>query len=685
MDKQVLNEEKTHLERVIEKVKDARDALIEAMDQLGVSNLSHLEELRNNPETSGADFMMFVQQLHEKNEAFNVKDKVKRLEELEHSQKEPYFARLDITDPGKTNSEKLYIGKFGYTEENAPIIIDWRSKVASLYYRYRYPQKNVEYTAPDGTFIKDLLLKRTFEIDNGELLKYYNNDIQFDEDSLIAEKIGQRTGGILEDIVETIQESQLDIIEADPRQICIVQGSVGSGKSTVAIHKLSHIFFNYSNLIQPERSILIAKNGVLVGYLATLFPKLGIFDVNYKTIRELVVNIIFREDMKLSIDLDVNGNLSNFDLKKVKELEKDVDEIHQKYEEKIELLLEDETFGSLGSYVYDYSQSVVENIDELIFDLKEELGFQSEKLKDNPKSLKSWIFQDNIKNLRKFISRLQKLRQDVTAQEIKKLYSKWGTDTTKSLGYLEALIAVYFHSQLYGIKKTQKYQYCIIDEGQDISVLEYLVLSKIVLNGRFCILGDLNQSFSDEGLTTWDEISSVVKEANNAQTFELDTNYRSTKPIIDFANNILIPYTDQYLPKSIDRVGPEPIIKHVHEFNDVIADIESELAKDIENLNKSIGIVCFSHNYFDALSFIFNNFQRSGKISDEKLITLQTDTRISYIPKGVYLSKFEDCKGLEFAKVYVLGLNLDNINNFAEAKKAFVAVTRAMNELVVYG
>ena len=108
----------------------------------------------------------------------------------------------------------------------------------------------------------------------------------------------------LEDIVETIQKSQMDIIEADPRQICIVQGCVGSGKSTVAIHKLSHIFFNHSRLIRPERSILIAKNQILVGYLSTLFPKLGIFGLNYGTLKDILVRIIFSEGLGLAIDFD---------------------------------------------------------------------------------------------------------------------------------------------------------------------------------------------------------------------------------------------------------------------------------------------------------------------------------------------------------------------------------------------
>ena len=243
-DKIFIEETKT-LSTVVSKVKDARASLEEAMKSLGAFNLDKLKELRENPTTNAADFQQFLNMLDTKNAVFNIPDKYKKLEELDYLGKEPYFSRIDLTDPNTSEEETHYIGKFGYTEGKTPVIIDWRAKVASLYYKYRFPQKEVSYQSPKGTITKDLVLKRTFEIDNGELLKYYNNDIKLDENEIIVDKISDRTGGVLEDIIETIQAGQHEIIEADPRRVCIVQGTVGSGKSTVAIHKLSYIFFNF--------------------------------------------------------------------------------------------------------------------------------------------------------------------------------------------------------------------------------------------------------------------------------------------------------------------------------------------------------------------------------------------------------------------------------------------------------
>src|SRR4030066_1743772 len=245
MDNLTFTEEKNKFEDTLNKVNKAYDVLNNSLKVVGKDNLEKLKDLRENPETSGADFHFFLEQLNQENTAFNLRDKLTRVDEFANMVKQPYFARIDIKNEDEKKS--LYIGKFGYTEKE-PVIIDWRAKIASIYYKYRYPQKKVTYIVDDNKFIYDLDLKRTFDIDNGVLIKYYNNDIQLDESEIILDKLSKRTGGVLEDIVETIQESQLNIIESDPRKICIVQGCVGSGKSTVAIHKLSHIFFNHPNL-----------------------------------------------------------------------------------------------------------------------------------------------------------------------------------------------------------------------------------------------------------------------------------------------------------------------------------------------------------------------------------------------------------------------------------------------------
>ena len=132
--------------------------------------------------------------------------------------------------------------------------------------------------------------------------------------------------------------------------------------------------------------------------------------------------MLFREDIKIEYNLSEDTDLSGISLKEINKLNSAIEEIHKNYEKKMDELLHKEEFESLTSYVYDRTLSVTENISEVISDLNEELMFQKERLKDNPKSVKSWIYKENIEHLRKFVTKLQKLRRDVKV--LKEEYSE---------------------------------------------------------------------------------------------------------------------------------------------------------------------------------------------------------------------------------------------------------------------
>lgn len=598
MDK-IFLEEKKKVKDVSKYAKNTLAELQKKLEEVGAANLARLRELREEGEF-GPDFLMFLERLHEKNESFNIKDKFKRVEELGYLVKNPFFARIDLSE--KKQVKKIYIGKFGLSDGKHNVT-DWRAKVASVYYRYRYPQKNVYYDTPAGVEKRDLLLKRTYEIDNGELIKYYNNDLQLDENEIIIERIGKKTGGVLEDIVETIQKSQMDIIESDPRQICVVQGCVGSGKSTVAIHKLAHIFFNYPNLIHSERSIVVAKNQILVGYLSTLFPQLGIFDTNYKTVREILVNLIFREEIQVKTDLDTRGSIEISGLKNLKEVFRVINKIHAEYEKKIDDIFSTEEFETFGGYKYSPSLSPVENIEEILSELEEELSNQKDELKDLPNdSIKAYMRKENIKVLRKLIAKLTEMKNEIKIKVVAKVASRFGISINSTLNYNEALLYVYIYISLIGIYKHPIYEYCVVDEAQDFLPIEFALLSKVVLRGRFGVFGDLNQSLENGGISDWNELSEIIKEARSSVRYELSTNYRSTKPIVEFAKDILAPYTKKFLPYSINRAGKEPEIFYYDSEDGMIQAFLKNLENDVTETNKSVGVVCYDDSLLPKIT-----------------------------------------------------------------------------------
>jgi len=688
MNEEDMQLEQRHLGIVLSKIEQAKNTINESLDKLGKENIERLKELSEDGSSSRGygsnDFDVLLEQLHQKNLSFNLKGKYQTLNELKFLSSEPYFSRIDLYDKSTNTEGRYYIGKFSYTEDK-PIITDWRSKVASVYYRYRYPQKDVSYDTPSGKEVRDLKLKRTFEIQDGELIKYYNNDLQLDESSVIKEKIEKRTGGVLEDIIQTIQKSQLDIIEADPRQICIVQGCVGSGKSTVAIHKLAHIFFNYPKLVHPEKCLMVTKSQILAGYLSTLFPKLGIFDVTYKTLRDLVYNIIFREELKIKFDFDEGQDTSFYNKKKIESIQNQIKKVIKGYENKIKNIFKDPGLKLYASFKYSYNETPYENIIELLKDTLEEIKIQKYQIKVNPDGLNSWLNKQNLVNLRKILRSANRIKNDLQNNVVDKTVKSLNIDINSTLNYTDVLVYTSVYLELIGIREYKKYEYCVVDESQDFSLLEYLILNKIVLRGRFALFGDLNQSLENDGVRNWDDIKSVITDARVANNFSLEENYRSTKQIIDYANKILKPYTKKYLPKSIDRVGEEPREILFKNETEMLEEFRNSLSNDLRDIHKSIGVIVFENNDFTVEKVKEIMLKENIDKNENGFIKLTSNQKINYTPLGIYLMKSDDCKGLEFSKVYVLNLNMKKIKNYSDARKAYVSVTRAMNELLVYG
>ena len=351
--------------------------------------------------------------------------------------------------------------------------------------------------------------------------------------------------------------------------------------------------------------------------------------------------------------------------------------LHEEAKNRLAQIFDKEEFKSFGGIVYDKKIPVLQNFQETIEEMEEEIENHTGYLEStyvNP--ARKELYKENLKTLKKIIALLRSEKAGIKNSLFNKLLGGLGISKGGKLTYAETLVYVYLHSKISGIKKLEKYEYCVVDEGQDLSAMEYLFLNELVLYGRMCVFGDLNQGFAENGVQDWGTVVEVVDGAKNASKFELDTNYRSTKQIIDFATDILAPYTKTYLPKSINRMGEQPrIIGSVS----LPAVLSKEVVIENGRPKKSVGIICFNRDLIELARVAIESIG----ISKDSLVLLDAKKRITYLPNGVYLTHFDDCKGLEFNKVIVLGFDLGQVKTFADAKKAFVAVTRAMNELVV--
>ena len=208
----------------------------------------------------------------------------KKLSDLKKIKKKPYFARIDFKSKNDPK-EELYIGKLSIldSETQKPIIIDWRAPISNLYYDGRIG--NSSYKSPEGIIEGTIFLKRQYFIENQILEKYSDIDLKTN-DELLQIALNEKADDRLKNIVATIQGEQNDIIRADMNTALIVQGVAGSGKTTIALHRIAYLIYNCDKEFDPENFMIIAPNKFFLNYISNVLPDLGVENVKQYTFED---------------------------------------------------------------------------------------------------------------------------------------------------------------------------------------------------------------------------------------------------------------------------------------------------------------------------------------------------------------------------------------------------------------
>ena len=215
----------------------------------------------------------------------------KKLRDIKQVKKKPYFARIDFKADKDKSKEKLYIGKISLLDsqtQNA-IIVDWRAPISNLYYDGRIGRSS--YISPDGLIEGEISLKRQYFIENEVLEKYSDIDLKTN-DELLQVALEEKADDRLKNIVATIQKDQNSIIRADMNKPLIVQGVAGSGKTTIALHRIAYLIYTYEKDFDPDNFMIIAPNKFFLNYISNVLPDLGVENVKQYTFEDLAYEII---------------------------------------------------------------------------------------------------------------------------------------------------------------------------------------------------------------------------------------------------------------------------------------------------------------------------------------------------------------------------------------------------------
>ena len=614
----------------------------------------------------------------------------------------PYFGKI-VFEPYHSRLNKamsIYIGKFALVDMDThiPLITDWRAPIANIYYRNSGPTDNVEFEAPSGVRKGDLKQKRQFEISRARIRAMYDAKTgNAAADAFLLSQLNSRLGKKLADIVSTIQAQQNEIIREEINIPTLIQGVAGSGKTTILLHRLAYLFYNYQEQIHPENSLIIAPNRMFLDYISDVLPSLGVKGV-------ITLTYLFWSKDILGWDSKYTLSTKEEDLvikeyKGSREFLKFIDQYVKNYEKYLldnlpfsrKDIIEDRYYELKKSYP---DISMVER-----FDLALEYAIAQKQFKQ----LRTGSFDDSShleqvkkkevrnylnRNLNPYLVYKRIFKENLLDKSVCK-YTLEGVASKDSFKFfrMEDLAPIlYIHFKFMGTKDYTR-DYIVVDECQDLSFLEISTLLMIAKGGNITLAGDLAQSIIPPFyIKDWNDLLNLIKSFGFKKTsyHQLNRCYRTTIEIIEFANKI---FRDRF-PKSFTL--PEAVLRHGDEvermhINTNISDLD---ANSMENLISyingefdkgyaSCAILCRDRNHATAV------YEKLKEYS-EKIIRDIIDFNSSDYTTGLLVLPVSQAKGLEFDSVIIADLNKEHYpDDEYSTRLLYVAVTRALHRLTV--
>jgi DNA helicase-2/ATP-dependent DNA helicase PcrA len=627
---------------------------------------------------------------------------------------EPYFGRLDFQEEGKSASLPLYIGKRGldYKATGAPYVIDWRAPVASLFYSFTGGDAPVTYEAPDGTIQGEIHRKRNLSIRDrklGRVVDSYErggDNLELNDEFLLF-KLGDKKDNRLRDIVSTIQAEQDLIIRAPRYKALLIQGAAGSGKTTVALHRLAYLLYQYQQQIRAERMIIFAPNTMFLDYISGVLPELGVGNVKQTTFSEWALDILggnihlaetaaeghrwfslggSQQEISDEIPGRFKGSLrfKGWLEERLKDYEEQFLADNQPFEAWEGCVLPSAMIREWFEVEYRHYPMSTRR-ERLVGRINRWLEMQLTSIGD-PKVRKE-KGKTSKQRLRTYTNKLPKAEALAVYQALFNSSAAAGVIPTKLLqetrAYLkkgfvmpEDLAPLVWIHYTFNLNQGLKFDHVVVDEAQDVPPFQIALLQAYMNEPSFTILGDLAQGIhAYRGVLRWEELSAVFSDEYNSYHV-LKQSYRSTLEIIEFANRIL-PYTDTGLPPAepVFRSGEPVDLVRVDQLESRISLINHFIKENQQQGMRTIAIIGRTDEECQQL----HEQMKQTNIAVNLISEGQNQYRGGVTIVPVYLAK-----GLEFDAVLIADANENNYTRSPQdAKLLYVGCTRALHRLTL--
>ncbi len=579
----------------------------------------------------------------------------------------PYFARVDFRDDASGAEDVTYIGQFSFNHDGELLISDWRSPIASLFYDHETGRAG--FTAPLGPVEGELTRKRQFRISSG-VMEYAIESSASIHDDVLQRELSRPSSEKMKSVIATIQKEQNRIIRNEKPGTLIIQGVAGSGKTSIALHRIAFLLYRLQDRLSSSQVTILSPNRVFTDFISNVLPELG-----EEPIREVSATDIARAQLPAGVGFEADKDpLSRVDqawaertrFKSTYAFVRLMDE----FIDRLPSLAFAPTDCSFGRF-----SVTAERVGVLFatlgrYPVKQRLAMMADTILDDFESANRR--GDDLPKRGLIVSALKRM---LTVKDTLTLYRRFyehndltamlSMPTRKTLEWADVYPFLYLHAAFEGVAGNDSVKHLVVDEMQDYTPIQHAVFNRLFPRDK-TILGDFGQQLHPCHTHSIADVRQVYGQAEYA---ELLKSYRSTYEIVTFAQRIL----GAGQIEVIERHGAEPQVIACTDDHDELNQISRRIRAFATGEFSSLGIIAKTdaqaQQLYDALS------------PDHDVQLIAADS--THFVNGASIMSIRMSKGLEFDEVIIPYATSRSYHSGYDRNLLFVACTRAMHRLTL--
>nr|WP_163247943.1 UvrD-helicase domain-containing protein [Clostridium argentinense] len=671
------------------------------------------------------DFMQFIDTMKIQKRKHEFERKL--VDKYENMISSPYFARMDFKEEGEEKAEKYYIGISNLINEDFDFLIyDWRAPISSMFYDYEIG--NAYYKCPEGIINGKISMKRQYKISDGKIDYMFDSNIKID-DEVLQDILSKSSDNKMKAIITTIQKDQNKAIRNEKYKNLIVQGPAGSGKTSVALHRIAYLLYKHRDIITAKNIVIFSPNNIFNDYISNVLPQLGEDNMLQTTFKEYMHKVledvdgkedycemmekIFGDKSEPFYDVRIKSlkfkssvefvNLLKVYIEHLEKISRDFEDITlrgkaiisaveiqelfykdykslplkrklEKLRQRILYLIEPYKKRLVDKAVEEAEESgeYLEK-DEIVKISKSLVGEEIKAIVNEVEEKTKFDLMDCYKtfyeDLEGFLKMANIKYDNESIREIKRYTLE--NLRAKKINYEDQIALLFIKGAVGSIPKTEEVKYVIIDEAQDYAPLQYEIFNQLFNKANKTILGDISQSINPYmNIGSYNNVVNILK-AEDTSIINLTKSYRSTMEITKFSRKIL---SEEIHDEYMERSGDWPRLTGLLDEKDINERIVEEVKVHRGYGYNSIGIITKN---IDEAQRVYNYL--SDRINVKMIVSEDDEYVDDILVIPAYLAK-----GLEFDVVMIYNASDLRYKDEEDRLLLYTACTRALHVLDIF-